>query len=52
MTDETVEFIDPETGASVKVRAVSHAITAAFKVGYIPATHEDAQRCDEIQGLA
>ena len=48
---EPIVFLDPDTGESYKVKAAKATVDAAYKLGFIPASAEDMDRADEVDGL-
>ena len=46
-----IEFVDPDTGRSYSVLATKSLVDAAYRMGFIPASAEDMDRADEVDGL-
>lgn len=48
---EPIEFVDPDTGEYFKVLPQPHTIEAAYKLGFLPASAEDHERADAVEGF-
>lgn len=49
--EKPIEFVNPDTGEFFKVKPAKVTVDLAYKLGYLPASAEDMDRADAVDGL-